>query len=58
MGITTAYLSVVVGNSPAENLYDKLDLSEVCRYWYRKLPNKIIEGMRNLDLVLETGNLN
>lgn len=36
MGIRTAYLQVVVGNTPAENLYNKLGFSEVYRYWYRK----------------------
>ena len=35
-GIKTAYLSVVVGNVPAENLYQKLGFREVYRYWYRK----------------------
>lgn len=34
-GIKTAYLSVVVGNRPAEKLYDKLGFQELYRYWYR-----------------------
>jgi GNAT superfamily N-acetyltransferase len=34
--IKTAYLSVVVGNVPAENLYQKLGFKEVYKYWYRK----------------------
>jgi GNAT superfamily N-acetyltransferase len=35
-GIKDAYLSVVVGNTPAENLYQKLGFKEIYRYWYRK----------------------
>ena len=34
--IEKAYLSVVVGNVPAENLYLKLGFQEIYRYWYRK----------------------
>jgi ribosomal protein S18 acetylase RimI-like enzyme len=34
--IENAYLSVVVGNTPAENLYQKLGFKEIYRYWYRK----------------------
>ncbi len=34
--IEHAYLSVVVGNSPAENLYRKMGFKEIYRYWYRK----------------------
>lgn len=37
MGNKIAYLQVVVGNLPAENLYNKFGFSEVYRYWYRKL---------------------
>jgi ribosomal protein S18 acetylase RimI-like enzyme len=33
--IHNAYLQVVVGNSIAENLYDKLGFKEIYRYWYR-----------------------
>lgn len=36
MGVKTAYLSVVVGNTPAENLYQSLGFEEIYRYWYRK----------------------
>lgn len=36
-GVKSAYLSVVVGNTVAENLYQKLGFQEVYRYWYRKL---------------------
>jgi ribosomal protein S18 acetylase RimI-like enzyme len=35
-GVKKAYLSVVVGNVPAENLYKKLGFKEMYRYWYRK----------------------
>jgi GNAT superfamily N-acetyltransferase len=35
-GMQTSYLQVVVGNTPAENLYSKLGYKEVYRYWYRK----------------------
>jgi N-acetylglutamate synthase len=35
-GAATAYLQVVVGNSPAERLYDKLGFAELYRYWYRR----------------------
>ncbi len=34
--IENAYLSVVVGNAPAENLYRKLGFKEIYRYGYRK----------------------
>ena len=34
--IENAYLSVVVGNVPAENLYQKIGFKEIYRYWYRK----------------------
>ena len=34
-GIKTAYLQVVVGNRPAENLYGHLGFKEVYKYWYR-----------------------
>jgi GNAT superfamily N-acetyltransferase len=34
--VKKAYLSVVVGNVPAENLYQKLGFKEIYRYWYRK----------------------
>jgi GNAT superfamily N-acetyltransferase len=34
--IKTAYFAVVVGNIPAENLYQKLGFKEVYKYWYRK----------------------
>jgi N-acetylglutamate synthase len=33
--IENSYLSVVVGNIPAENLYQKLGFREIYRYWYR-----------------------
>lgn len=35
-GVHNAYLAVVVGNTPAENLYQKLGFKEIYRYWYRK----------------------
>ncbi|HEX9061729.1 MAG TPA: GNAT family N-acetyltransferase [Clostridia bacterium] len=35
-GVRTTYLQVVVGNTPAERLYDKLGFNEAYRYWYRK----------------------
>lgn len=35
-GVHNAYLAVVVGNTPAENLYQKLGFTEIYRYWYRK----------------------
>lgn len=35
-GMQASYLQVVVGNTPAENLYSKLGYKEVYRYWYRK----------------------
>lgn len=34
-GVDTAYLSVVVGNTPAEKLYEKLGFTEIYQYWYR-----------------------
>ncbi|HYH02631.1 MAG TPA: GNAT family N-acetyltransferase [Bacillota bacterium] len=34
--VQQAYLSVVVGNTLAENLYQSLGFREVYRYWYRK----------------------
>lgn len=34
-GVKTAYLQVVVGNRPAENLYNNLRFQEEYRYWYR-----------------------
>lgn len=37
--VAKAYLSVVVGNTPAENLYHQLGFQEVYRYWYRKSPS-------------------
>jgi GNAT superfamily N-acetyltransferase len=36
LGCKTAYLSVFVGNTPAENLYQKLGFREIYKYWYRK----------------------
>jgi ribosomal protein S18 acetylase RimI-like enzyme len=35
LGAERAYLQVVVGNTPAVRLYDKLGFSEEYRYWYR-----------------------
>ena len=35
-GAATAYLQVVMGNLPAEELYDSLGFQEMYRYWYRK----------------------
>ncbi len=35
-GTITAYLSVFVGNTPAERLYNRLGFREIYRYWYRK----------------------
>ena len=35
-GIDVAYLQVLIGNSPAERLYDKMGFREMYRYWYRK----------------------
>ncbi len=32
----TAYLAVIVGNAPAENLYRSIGFQEIYRYWYRK----------------------
>lgn len=34
--VNRAYLGVIVGNIPAENLYHKLGFTELYRYWYRK----------------------
>ena len=34
--VRASYLQVVVGNTPAENLYSKLGYKEAYRYWYRK----------------------
>lgn len=34
-GATRSYLQVVVGNTVAENLYQKLGYRELYRYWYR-----------------------
>ncbi len=36
LSVQTSYLQVVVGNTPAENLYTKLGYKEEYRYWYRK----------------------
>jgi GNAT superfamily N-acetyltransferase len=36
-GANKAYLQVVVGNTVAENLYQKLGFKEIYKYWYRKL---------------------
>ena len=33
--VCKAYLQVIVGNSVAENLYNKLGFKEIYRYWYR-----------------------
>jgi N-acetylglutamate synthase len=33
--VKTAYLSVVVGNLPAERLYERIGFKEIYRYWYR-----------------------
>lgn len=35
MNVSNAYLQVVVGNSIAEKLYEKLGFVEAYRYWYR-----------------------
>ncbi len=35
-GVQKAYLSVVVGNTIAEKLYDSLGFQEIYRYWYRE----------------------
>jgi len=35
-GIRKSYLQVVIKNSPAIKLYDKMGYREVYRYWYRK----------------------
>lgn len=37
LGVNKAYLQIVVGNTVAENLYNKLGFKEIYRYWYRKL---------------------
>lgn len=37
LGAESAYLQVVVGNSVAENLYNRFGFEESYRYWYRKL---------------------
>lgn len=34
--VKKGFLSVVAGNVPAENLYQKLGFKEIYRYWYRK----------------------
>lgn len=34
-GVKTAYLQVVLGNKPAEKLYENLGFCEEYRYWYR-----------------------
>ncbi|NLW48857.1 MAG: hypothetical protein GXY86_16205 [Firmicutes bacterium] len=34
--VKKAFLSVVAGNVPAENLYQKLGFKEIYRYWYGK----------------------
>ena len=34
-GVKTAFLQVVVGNIPAENLYENLGFQEEYKYWYR-----------------------
>lgn len=36
MGVRNSYLQVVVGNTPAENMYTMLGYKEAYRYWYRK----------------------
>jgi GNAT superfamily N-acetyltransferase len=36
LGCKTAYLSVIVGNTPAENLYQQLGFQEIYKYWYKK----------------------
>lgn len=33
--ITTAYLQVTVGNTPAEKLYEKIGFKQLYKYWYR-----------------------
>lgn len=35
-GAKNAYLQVVVGNTPAERLYESLGFMEAYRYWYRR----------------------
>lgn len=37
--VKNAYLSVIVGNVAAENLYEKLGFKEIYCYWYRKKSN-------------------
>jgi GNAT superfamily N-acetyltransferase len=49
-GVKKAYLSVVVGNVPAENLYKKLGFKEMYRYWYRKkMPRTSFDGQYKLE---------